>query len=202
MIPSQSWNGYGMVAIDNSVLTLLLHPKARPPLDPATKKPIERLPDRIEKLIEALESDNQRIIIPTPALSEFLVLAGNQASEYLDVINARHMFLVRPFDEMAAIELAAFESEQRASGTKRGGISAPWNKVKFDRQIVVIAKTNDAKRIYSDDDHVRAFATKMGIETISSWELTLPAAKQTEMFETHEQIAVEEPLGRAVRTED
>jgi predicted nucleic acid-binding protein len=175
-----------MVATDNSVLTLLLHPKARPPLNPATKKPIERLPDRIEKLIEDLESDNERIIIPTPALSEFLVLAGNQASEYLDAINARRTFLIKPFDEMAAIELAAFELEQRASGTKRGGVSAPWNKVKFDRQIVAIAKTNKAKRIYSDDEHVRTFATKMGIEAVSSWELTLPAAKQTTTFERDE----------------
>jgi len=50
------------------------------------------------------------------------------------------MFLVRPFDEMAAIELAAREVEDRKSGDKRGGVSAPWNKVRFDRQIVVIAE--------------------------------------------------------------
>jgi hypothetical protein len=72
-----------MVATDNSILTLLLHPKARPPMDPATKKPIERLPDRIEKLIEDLEADHERIIIPTPTLSEFLILAGNEASKLL-----------------------------------------------------------------------------------------------------------------------
>jgi hypothetical protein len=96
------------------------------------------------------------------------------------------MFLVKPFDEMAAIELAALELEDRKSGDKRGGVSAPWNKVKFDRQIVVIAKTNGAKRIYSDDEHVRAFAAKLGIETVSSWELQLPAAKQTDLFEKEE----------------
>jgi len=172
-----------MVAIDNSILTLVLHPKARSPLDPGTKKAIERLPDRIEQLIEDLESDQERIVIPTPALSEFLILAGSEASMYLDEINARRMFLVKPFDAMAAIELAALELDERKSGNKRGGVDAPWNKVKFDRQIVVIAKTNGAKRIYSDDKHVRIYAAKLGIETISSWELPLPSAKQTYMFE-------------------
>src|ERR1035441_5682595 len=102
-----------MVVIDNDVLSLLLHPKARPPKDPATNKPVERLPDRIEKLVEDWESDQEKVIIPAPVLSEFLILAGDEASNYLDEIGARRMILVKPFDEMAAIELAAIELEAR-----------------------------------------------------------------------------------------
>jgi predicted nucleic acid-binding protein len=176
-----------MVAIDNSMLALLLHPNARAPKDPATNKPIERLRDRIEKLVEDLESDQERLIIPTPALSEFLVLAGDQASAYIDEIKSRRMIVVRPFDEVAAVELAAIELEDRKAGSKRGGVSAPWTKVKFDRQIVAIAKTNRCKRIYSDDGDIRTFAAKAGIEVISSWELPLPSAKQTSMFDEAEQ---------------
>src|SRR5579863_485673 len=127
-----------MVAIDSNFLSLLLHPKARAPIDPGTKNPIHRLSDRIEKLIEDWENDQERIIIPTPVLSEFLVLAGSEASAYLDEINVRRMFLVKPFDAMAAIELAAVEVEDRQAGDKRAGVSAPWQKVRFDRQIVAI----------------------------------------------------------------
>jgi hypothetical protein len=42
----------GLIAIDNTFPSLLLHPKARPPLDPATNKPVDRLEDRIELLLE------------------------------------------------------------------------------------------------------------------------------------------------------
>jgi len=172
-----------MVVIDNDFLSLLLHPKSRAPKDPATGKPIERLPDRVEKLLEDWEGDQEKVIIPTPALSEFLILAGDEASNYLDEISARRMILVKPFDEMAAVELAAIELDDRKTGSKRGNVTAPWTKVRFDRQIVAIAKVNGAKRIYSNDGEVRKFAGKLGIETVSAWELPLPAAKQTKMFD-------------------
>jgi hypothetical protein len=90
--------------------------------------------------------------------------------------------LVRPFDEMAAIELAAIEFAARGAGDKRGGASATWAKVKFDRQIVAIAKVNHARRIYSDDQDIVKFAQRAGLEVISTWQLPLPAAKQEKLF--------------------
>ena len=161
----------------------MLHPKARPPLDPNTKKPVERLADRIEKFLEDLDSEGERIIVPTPALCEFLVLAGPEGPAYLDKLANLRAILIKPFDELAAIELAAIEVEARRLGNKRGTISQPWTKVKFDRQIVAIAKVYSATRIYSDDDDVRVFARKAGLEVTSAWELSLPPAKQTDLFE-------------------
>ena len=170
-----------MVGIDETTLCLMLYPNAYPPKDPATGKQVERVEDRIEKLIEDLDAENERIIIPTPALCEFLVLAGKDGPAYLDKIHESKTFLVKPFDEMAAVELAAIEHDAKRGGDKRGGTSSPWTKVKFDRQIVAIAKVNGAKRIYSDDEDVIKFATKAGLEAISTWNLPLPAAKQTKM---------------------
>ena len=40
-----------MVSIDTGYLGLLLHPGAKPPIDPATKKPLIRAQERIEKLL-------------------------------------------------------------------------------------------------------------------------------------------------------
>jgi hypothetical protein len=133
-----------MVGIDETTLSLILHPEARPPKDPATHKLVERVSDRIEKLLEDLDAESERIVLPTPALCEFLVLAGRQGPEYLDKIKEMKTFLVKPFDEMAAIELAAIEYEARSAGNKRGTVAAPWTKVKFDRQIVAITKATDA----------------------------------------------------------
>jgi hypothetical protein len=129
-----------MVVIDNTFLSLLLHPKARPPRDPSTQKPVERIEDRIGQLIEDLDSESERMIVPTPVLSEFLVLAGNDAPEYLNRLGEKKNLLVRPFDEKAAIELAAIELEDRKTSGKRGTSNSPWAKIRFDRQIVAIAK--------------------------------------------------------------
>jgi len=170
-----------MVAIDNTFLSLMLYPRAKPPLDPATKKPLERVDDRIEKLIEDLDSESERIILPTPVLSEFLVLVGKDAPAYLDKLSGMRNILIKPFDQVAAIELAAVEVEDRLRKGKRGGSVSPWSKLRFDRQIVAIAKTNGASRLYSDDQDVMKYATRLGLGVVSTWQLPLPAAKQIDL---------------------
>jgi hypothetical protein len=49
-----------------------------------------------------------------------------------------------------------------------------WAKLKFDRQIIAIAKVNCAKSIYSDDFGVKSVATANGLKTVHTWELPLP----------------------------
>jgi hypothetical protein len=67
-------------------------------------------------------------------------------------------------------------------GDKRGGVAAAWAKIKFDRQIVAIAKVFNVSNIYSDDEDVRALAAPENISVISLAELPLPPAKsQSEM---------------------
>lgn len=172
-----------MVAIDSTFLSLMLHPDAKPPKDPATGRRIERIHDRIEKLLEDLDSKSERIILPTPVLSEFLILARKDGPEYLDRLSGMKNILVKPFDEKAAIELAAREVEDCETGSKRGGSASPWAKLRFDRQIVAVAKTNDAREMYSDDEDVMKFATRVEIKVIRTWELPLPAATQINMYD-------------------
>jgi predicted nucleic acid-binding protein len=168
-----------MVSIDAGVLGLLLYPNVKPPDDPKTKKPVERASERIEKLQEDLDLARERIIIPTPALSEFLVLAGKAGSQYLNEISNQPIFYIKPFDQMAAVELAAMELMARTKGAKRlpAPSDTPWQKVKFDRQIVAISKLHGAHTIYSDDRDIRNIAEDIGIKVVSCWELDLPISK-------------------------
>ena len=168
-----------MVEVDACFLGLLLHPKARPPVDPVTNKPIPKLIERLERLEEDWDLAKEKIIVPTPALAEFLVLAANDGPAYLGDMNTRGNFYIKPFDQQAAIELAALELQARSKGSKRGSAprDAPWQKVKIDRQIVAIAKANSVQTIYSDDSGVRSFAEEINIKVISSWELPLPESK-------------------------
>ena len=91
-----------MVSVDAGVLSLLLFPGARPPDDPSTKKPVEKAHERVEQLIDDLVAAKERIIIPSPALSEFLVLAGDDGPQYLSEIALMSHVYIEPFDQMAA----------------------------------------------------------------------------------------------------
>ena len=91
---------------------------------------------------------------------------------------------------MAAVELAALELLARKKGNKRYPASdaTPWQKVKFDRQIVAISKLHQVKTIYSDDNGVRSIAEEIGIKTISTWELPTPQSKTPLLDESGEPI--------------
>lgn len=165
-----------MVAFDSGFLGLLLHKEAKPPNDPATGSPTLRAAERIDNLVEVLDSSRERILIPTPALSEFLVLAGDEASEYINELTSHRAFILQAFDTVAAIELAAMENLARKRGSKRfpAQEDASWQKVKFDRQIVATAKVHQAHTIYSNDTHVRAIGEDYGIKVVPCWRLELP----------------------------
>ncbi|MFL6334272.1 MAG: hypothetical protein ACJ754_13240 [Pyrinomonadaceae bacterium] len=195
-----------MIAVDNTFLTLMLHPEARPPLDPSTGQPVSRLDERIELLINELEEDGETLIIPTPVLSEFLILAGNDGPKYLTEIDKRSIFKIEPFDIKAAVELAAIELGIRGSqgkkANKRADAEGTWAKIKFDRQIVTIAKVNGASKIYSDDTGVEKFAARCGIKVVKTWELPLPEVEaQQDLFMHELGSATEYGLGGALEAD-
>lgn len=157
----------------------MLHPNARPPRDPITQLPVSRLNERIDLLIDTLSESGEAIIIPTPVLTEFLVLADKDGPRYISLIDQNRLFRVEPFDQRAAIELASLHLNIRASGGgRRGGQEGTYAKITFDRQIVAIAKVNNATTIYSDDDGIKTFAERQGIQVVQAWELPMPPDKE------------------------
>jgi predicted nucleic acid-binding protein len=146
----------------------------------------------LSRLIDDLSAAKERIIIPAPALSEFLVLAGDDGPQYLSESALQSHIYVQPFDQMAAIELAAMELLARKKGSKRHPLpsTTPWQKVKIDRQIVAISKVHQVKTIDSDDSDVRNIAEKVGIKTVSTWELNLPKSKTPLLDESGAPITI------------
>lgn len=167
-----------MVVFDNSIFCLSLHPDAKP------RSGVDRAKERVEFLIERLQEENERIILPAPAMAEFLVLAGKQGPEYIRRLREIAGLRIEPFDEKAAIELADIEIAARQSGNKRGKAKdSDWQKVKFDRQIVAIARVHGAKTIYSDDPDIQKHAKACRIEVISLADLPTRPAVQQVLFE-------------------
>ena len=98
---------------------------------------------RIDHLIETLEKRRETIVIPTPALSEVLVHANDAGAGYLEILNTSRCFRIEPFDQRAAVELATMTREAQQEGNLRAGTQATRAKLKFDRQIIAIARTQD-----------------------------------------------------------
>jgi predicted nucleic acid-binding protein len=171
-----------VVVFDTTTALLSLRPGTNPPLDPRTGTPVEHAEARIALLVETLSKARTRIIIPTPALSELLVRAGEGAAELVARLTRSSVFRVVSFDVRAAIELAVITRDALDDGDKRGGVEAPWNKVKFDRQIVAIAKVAGATAIYSDDRQLRTFAEQQGLRVIGLADLPVPeTARQPQL---------------------
>jgi predicted nucleic acid-binding protein len=180
-----------MIVVDNTFLSVLFYPDAGPSIDPATNKPIHRLQDRIDELIQNLRADRDKILIPAPVLSEFLFIAGKDGPLYLAELDSDAVWQVAGFDQKAAIELAALNLtiKGKLSRTKQKTDEETTDtktKASFDKQIVAIAVANEVNTIYSDDKGVKNFGGYASVEVIPMWKLPLPSAKQLELI-------VEEP---------
>lgn len=164
-----------MVALDATVLAVLLDPQATVPRHPDTNAPLTNASDRISGLVDRLTAANHEILIPTPALSEVLVKV-DAPQALLNRVKSEQIFRIEPFGIRAALEAAEMTRNAIESGGKRGKAKGPWSKVKVDRQIVAIAKVHGAKTIYSDDGDVRSLGEDSGIAVKRIADLPLPAA--------------------------
>jgi hypothetical protein len=152
-----------------------------PLLDPQVKGTGE-IDARISHLVATLDKQKAKIIVPTPALSEVLIGAGDAAPTYLEILSKHSRFRIAPFGERAAVEAAARHREAIDRGDKKEG-SSNWAKVKFDRQIVAIARVEGAERIYSNDDDIKHLGARDGIEVIMLDDLELPPTSTPDLFD-------------------
>lgn len=139
---------------------------------------------RINFFVHRMSAAGHRILIPTPALAEFLCGAGAAGPDYLATISRSRHFRVAAFDERAAVELAAHHIEGARAFGKRGGAEpdAPWQKIKIDRQIVAVATMERAATIYSNDRDIAALAAQHEIEVVSMRDLPDPPEPDKDLF--------------------
>jgi hypothetical protein len=90
------------------------------------------------------------------------------------------VFLTRPFGVRAAVETAERVAAAIKAGDKREGEkSEPWEKLKFDRQIVAISLVEGARVVYSTDKHIHNQGERWDIQVISPADLTVPSVQPT-----------------------
>lgn len=156
------------VLFDTNVLMLVLQPAAPAPIDPVTGERLTHVEERVNYLIRRLSKIKTDVLIPTPVLAEILCGAGSARTQYLQHLQ-KEPFRVVPFDVRAAIDCADLLALPVPS--KRKGTPGLRAKIKFDRQIVAIAKTHAVEALYSDDEDVFKEARRLGLRVVRSFDL-------------------------------
>jgi hypothetical protein len=110
-------------------------------------------------LINMLEEDKERIVIPTVLVGEFL--AGIDPKDHGNVIVELQKRFFCPEYDVRAASLAAELWEYNRGLPKDS--SAKRNVIKADVMIVATAKVAGATKFYSHDSRCRAFAARAGM---------------------------------------
>ena len=100
----------------------------------------------------------------------------------LHILNSTRCFRIVSFDQRAAVELAAMTRAALSAGDLRSGLETTRAKLKFDRQIVAIARTQEQMTIYSDDGDIAKLAEALDINVIRIHELPLPPQDRQELL--------------------
>lgn len=130
---------------------------------------------RLDLLIKHLEERKQKIVVPAPAYTEFMVGAGGARQDYQVRIDQTKHMRIEPFDKRASVE-CAFMLHKALATRDRSNITK--TKIKFDWMIVAIAKaTPGVNCIYCGDADVMRYASSAGLDAIHVNSLPLPAQK-------------------------
>jgi len=163
-----------MVVLDASFVLLMLEPSAPAPKDPTTGNPVGKCKERIEHLVDQLTKARTPVVVPAPALAEVLIRAGRARAAYLDGLQSTRAIKIEPFGTRAAVECAALLDGAIKTGKRRRRPEETWAKLKYDRQILAIAKVLGAATLYTTDDDLSALAERNGIHAVRVHELELP----------------------------
>ena len=74
---------------------------------------------RIEQFFAAAEKAKSKIIIPMPAVAEFLVRCNTAAINMLNLLEKKSYIYLAPFDRMAAFECALLDRAALGAGDKK-----------------------------------------------------------------------------------
>lgn len=128
---------------------------------------------RIEHLNTVLEGQRSRIIIPTPVLAEVLVKRLTDSADVVQALRDAPRVDVVPFGAAAAVEAAIMLNRHVPRKAER---DREWSKhrLKFDLQILAIAKVEGVAAIYANDDGLLRRARAEGLKALSLGELSAP----------------------------
>lgn len=159
------------IVIDTNILIQLMAEGQCDPLtDPKTDQTLDSCDRRALALLEYIESKNGQVLIPAPCLAEILIgFAKEDHVEVVEHLSSYGCIEFAPFEEIAATECAALINPAELKQMKNGDTKS---KLRFDRQIISIAKASGADEIWSHDKNLLAVAEQQGLTVKSLADIT------------------------------
>lgn len=127
----------------------------------------DSLETRFDLMLSSLEEQGAEVMIPSTVLAEILCASRINQESALNTLNQETVFRIVGFGQKAAEEFGKLFRGYNRTSTDR-------NVLKFDLQILAIAKTEAVDVIYSSDSGLQKQAQKIGIKTYSFQTLPRP----------------------------
>ncbi|MDR0564232.1 MAG: PIN domain-containing protein [Azoarcus sp.] len=134
--------------------------------------------EQIQSFVNAIKKARGQILIPAPVFAEFAVKANED--EIQEILNDR-TFVIADFNKKSALECSFI---LRNELVKKRNKKENKIKVKFDVQILSIAKANEAEVLITDDTHLINLASKHGVLTKTVNNLPPPDPVQEYLFDS------------------
>ncbi|WP_446471080.1 type II toxin-antitoxin system VapC family toxin [Xenorhabdus stockiae] len=172
------------IIIDTNVLIYMMkkNNKIDRLFNPVTKTEITYPELRAEALLDQIEANGDVIVIPTPVLAEYLlgVIGHNEQEKHIIMIEKMSCFEILPFEEISALECAQLPTLKELREMIGKDITA--SKIKFDRQIVAIAKAFNINEVWTHDSQVFTKCQDIGI-TVKSLADISPIPEQFSLYQ-------------------
>lgn len=150
------------LVVDANILMQILKVGGRNDLKcPRTGKLIDNPEGRAEALLDLMTVKADRILIPSPALSEILVRVDQHLHrEYLAAINSTACFDLINFDAISAISCAQLVNSAELKQLKG---DSDRSKISFDRQIIAMTQAYGGDELWTHDKDMLKKAEAVGI---------------------------------------
>lgn len=155
------------VCLDSNCLAVLLDKAATSPMS-FDGIAISEAKARLDYFIE---SEKPEILIPSPLYSEILMISSISQQDLDKYLRDNGSFILVNFDFRAASALCNIE---KPTAGKRLNRNETMAKIKFDRQILAVAKVHGVDQIVSTDRGVHIDAGRYDIDCLCLSGLPLP----------------------------
>lgn len=148
---------------------------------------------KLQGVLERASTSAGGIVIPTPALGEYLINAKEAGERILARLLSNRFVQVASFDHVAAEACALLHRTARTNGGhKRAPLppTADWQKIKVDWQILAIAKVHKCEIVTADRDLI-TMAPVAGVPVTRVDDLPVPESARQRVLP---QVEAKPPL--------
>ena len=164
------------IIIDTNILVQVFsgNPKSEQVYtDPNNGDIVKDINLRAEALVGYISNGKGTVIIPAPVLAEYLIgIDKEHQITHINMINGKSCFEIYSFDEIAAYECANLPTLQEL---KQLDLNLIASKIKFDRQIVSIAKASNIDEVWTHDKNIFEICKREGIVVKSLADISVPS---------------------------